>query len=156
MKQGIKAFNIRVYALIINTENKILVSDEFQLDMKMTKFPGGGVNLGEGIIEALHREFNEEFGQELIIDSHFYTTDFFQQALVYTNQQLVSIYYIAHFKKEIKFKISQKPFDFPKLENGQQSFRWIALSQINETDLTLPIDKKVVQLLKQINQHYSS
>ena len=35
-------FTIRVYALILNDQNDVLVTDEFQLGMKMTKFPGGG------------------------------------------------------------------------------------------------------------------
>ena len=34
-------FTIRIYGIIINDSNEILISDEFQLGTKMTKFPEG-------------------------------------------------------------------------------------------------------------------
>ena len=73
MKSKIKRYIIRVYALIINSNNKILISDEFQLNMRMTKFPGGGMHFGEGPIDCLKREAIEEFGQEIEVLEHFYT-----------------------------------------------------------------------------------
>jgi 8-oxo-dGTP pyrophosphatase MutT (NUDIX family) len=76
LKQEIK-YNIRVYALILNGENEVLLSDEYQMDMKMTKFPGGGMEYGEGTIDCLQREAMEEFGQSLINIRHFYTTDYY-------------------------------------------------------------------------------
>ena len=53
-------FVIRVYGIIINNRNEILVSDEFQFNIKMTKFPGGGLHFGEGPEDCLRREFKEE------------------------------------------------------------------------------------------------
>lgn len=70
-------FIIRVYALIINQQNEILLSDEFQMGMRMTKFPGGGLKYGEGTIECLHREALEEFGQDIEITGHFLYNRFF-------------------------------------------------------------------------------
>ena len=147
LKQDIK-YNIRVYALIINARNEILLSDEFQLDMKMVKFPGGGMEHGEGTIDCLQREAMEEFGQSLINIRHFYTTDYYQQALFFKDTQLVSIYYLADFSEDIRFRVSSKPFDIPEMKNGQQSFRWVPLSVVVEEDLTFPIDRKVIRLLK--------
>ena len=54
----------------------------------------------------------EEFGQEIIVKKHFYTTQFFQPALFFENMQLISIYYYFDFVNTIKFKISKTPFDF--------------------------------------------
>jgi len=147
LKQDIK-YNIRVYALIINARNEILLSDEFQLDMKMVKFPGGGMEHGEGTIDCLQREAMEEFGQSLINIRHFYTTDYYQQALFFKDTQLVSIYYLADFSEAIRFRVSGKPFDIPEMKNGQQSFRWVPLSAVVDEDLTFPIDRKVIRLLK--------
>ncbi len=147
LKQDIK-YNIRVYALIVNERNEILLSDEFQLDMKMVKFPGGGMELGEGTIDCLQREAMEEFGQSLINIRHFYTTDYYQQALFFKDTQLVSIYYLADFSEDIRFRVSSKSFDIPEMKNGQQSFRWVPLSVVVEEDLTFPIDRKVIRLLK--------
>ena len=142
-------FTIRVYGLIISSGNEVLVTDEFQLDRKMTKFPGGGLNFGEGTIDCLKRELIEECSQEITDIEHFYTTDFYQKALFWENFQLVSIYYLAKLKDPVQFRISEKAFDFPDLVNGNQSFRWVAAEKINPEEFTFPIDKHVAHLLKE-------
>lgn len=142
-------FVIRVYGIILNNQNQVLLSDEFQLGIKMTKFPGGGLHYGEGTIEGLIREIKEECnGQEIFNIKHFYTTDFFQKALFYENKQLLSIYYLAEFTYPIRFHISKKSFDFQQNENGSQSFRWVEIKCLNEDEITFPIDKFVVNKLK--------
>lgn len=142
-------FTIRVYGLIISNRKEVLVTDEFQLGMKMTKFPGGGMNFGEGTIDCIKREMMEECDQEITGIQHFYTTDFYQKALFYENHQLVSIYYLAKIKEPLRFRISDKPFDFEEMINGNQSFRWVAASDINPDEFTFPIDKHVAHLLKE-------
>jgi len=141
-------FTIRVYALIVNDQKEVLVTDEFQLDMKMTKFPGGGMHFGEGPIDCLKREMLEECNQKIEDIQHFYTTDFYQKALFWEGYQLMSIYYLAKIKDPVKFKLSVNPFDFPDLVNGNQSFRWISVEKIIPDDFTFPIDKHVALLLK--------
>jgi ADP-ribose pyrophosphatase YjhB (NUDIX family) len=143
-----KRFVIRVYALILNERNEVLLSDEYVLDTLMTKFPGGGLEFGEGTIDCLKREALEEFGQPIEIISHFYTTDFFQKALFYENAQLISVYYTARFTDAIRFRVSDKLYDFPEKVNGSQSFRWKAIKNLTPDDLTFPIDKKVAEMLK--------
>ncbi|MDA3953615.1 MAG: NUDIX domain-containing protein [Bacteroidales bacterium] len=150
MESKISRYIIRVYALIINDNNEILISDEFQLNMRMTKFPGGGMEFGEGPIDCVKREAMEEFGQEIEILKHFYTTDYFQATQFYDDAQLVSIYYRAKFINPIKFKISEKSFNFEKEQNGAQSFRWININDLEPDEMTFPIDKKVVKLIKQV------
>jgi len=142
-------FTIRVYALVINDQNEVLVTDEFQLDMKMTKFPGGGMHFGEGTIDCLKREMLEECNQEIEDVQHFYTTDFYQKALFWEGYQLVNIYYLAKIKEPIGFPISKKTFDFPEMKNGCQSFRWVSVAEIIPDDFTFPIDKHVAHLLKE-------
>ena len=80
-------FNIRVYGLLINDKNQILISDERRNDFSFTKFPGGGLEFGEGTIDCLKREFIEEMNLEIEVLSHFYTTDFF----VSSNSTLLTI-----------------------------------------------------------------
>ena len=144
----IKRFNIRVYGIFLNERKEILLTDEFALDSKMTKFPGGGMQFGEGPVDCIKREAIEEFGQEIEIIGHFYTTHFFQRALFYDNHQLISIYYRVRFKDPPRFNISTKPFDFPKLVNGSQSFRWVSVAALSEDELSFPIDRYVLGLLK--------
>ncbi len=148
LKQRAK-YVIRVYALILNEKKEVLISDEDLMDMKMVKFPGGGMEPGEGPLGCLQREAMEEFGQELCNMRHFYTTDYYQQALFYEDHQLISIYYLADFLEEIGFSISAEPFDFPEMQNGNQSFRWAALKDLKTEDLTFPIDRIVLEMLQE-------
>ena len=143
-----KHFNIRVYGIFINNKDEVLVTDEFQLNTKMTKFPGGGLKFGEGTVDCLMREMREECQQEIEEIKHFYTTDFYQKALYYDDHQLISIYYSAKLKEPINFKLSNQPFDFKEFKNGNQSFRWIKIEALNADEFTFPIDKHVANLLK--------
>lgn len=149
MNENIKQFNVRVYGLIINENGKVLLADEYQMDMKMTKFPGGGLKFGEGTKDCLKREAIEEFGQEVQVLDHFYTLDYFQPSMFYKDYQLLSIYYTARFSDPIQFKISSKPFDFAELKNGNISFRWRSLDMISSDDMTLPVDKVVADMLRE-------
>ncbi|MCK5029057.1 MAG: NUDIX hydrolase [Bacteroidales bacterium] len=149
MTKEISRYIVRVYAIILNTNNEILISDEFQMNMRMTKFPGGGMHFGEGAIDCLKREAVEEFGQEIEVLEHFYTTDFFQQTQFYADAQLISIYYRAKFIAPVKFYISDKSFNFEQEQNGAQSFRWVKLNELNPEEMIFPIDKKVVKLLRE-------
>ena len=60
----IRQFNIRVYGLVINEGKEVLLTDEYLLDRKMTKFPGGGMHFGEGPEDCIKREALEEFYEE--------------------------------------------------------------------------------------------
>ena len=142
-------FVIRVYGLILNEHQELLVSDEFQLDQRMTKFPGGGLDFGEGPVDCLVREIMEECnGQKIKNIEHFYTTGFYQKALFYPDHQLISIYYRAELDGEPVFSITDRPFAFDEDVNGNQSFRWVSIQNINPEEFSFPIDQYVVRKLK--------
>ena len=118
--------------------------------MKMTKFPGGGLEFWEGLTDGLRREFREECaGQELENIRHFYTTHFYQKAQFFENTQLISVYYLVGLKKPLQFKISEQAFDFKIGSSQTQSFRWVKINALKEDDITFPIDKFVAGKLKQ-------
>jgi 8-oxo-dGTP diphosphatase len=148
-EEGINQFNIRVYGLIVNEKKQVLLSDEFVMDQRMTKFPGGGLQFGEGPADCIQREAREEFGQEIEILEHFYTTHFFQKALFFPDHQLISIYYRIRFPEPMRFKISDTPFNFPEMINGSQSFRWAIIDSVQEEELSFPVDRYVLGLLRQ-------
>jgi 8-oxo-dGTP diphosphatase len=143
-----KRFVIRVYAVVMNDRNQVLLSDEYMRNVYMTKFLGGRLEWGEGPADCLKREALEECGQSIEIIDHFYTSDFFQTAMCYKESQLLTIYYLAQFNEPIQFKISTKPFDFIEAVHGSQSFRWIGIDDLEPGELTFPVDRKVAQLLK--------
>jgi len=93
-------FNIRVYGIIIN-DDKILLSQEQYAQYNFLKFPGGGLEYGEGILDALHREFLEELNLTIPDWTHYYTTEFYQKSMI-DDAQIISIYYISHFRIEDK------------------------------------------------------
>jgi len=138
-------FNVRVYGLLINNENELLLSDEFEYGFNFTKFPGGGVELGEGLIEALKREFVEECNAEIVVISHFYTTDFYEKSS-FNDSQVISVYYLVKEVKLLQLNFKSKVFDFDI--NSAQSFRWVKISDLTADDVTFKTDKTVVNLLK--------
>lgn len=141
-----KNFNVRVYGILIQ-DNKVLVSDEHIKGMDITKFPGGGLEYGEGTIECVIREFKEELNLDIEVISHFYTTDFFVNSSFAINNQVISIYYTVKTTSNMDFTISDKLFDFDKRKNGAQSMRWVDLNKISENDFTLIIDKRIGDML---------
>ena len=140
MNKGISRFNIRVYALII-FKNNILLSRELIQNKLIYKFPGGGVELGEGIVDALQREAKEEMGQHLNHITHFYTTDFFQRSSFDSSEQLISIYFKASLSKHLNNRLKIPVKDQPV-------FEWKRLVDIDEENLHFPIDKKVLNMIK--------
>jgi len=73
-------FTIRVYGILLNNKKQVLVSDEHIRGSYYTKFPGGGLELGEGTRDCLAREFMEEMNLKVEVGNHIYTTDFYQMS----------------------------------------------------------------------------
>lgn len=140
-----KRFNVRVYGILIKN-NKVLISDEFIKGHHITKFPGGGLEFGEGTKDCLIREFKEELNLDISVLKHFYTTDFFVHSAFDTNSQVISIYYLVDTAQELTFKTTDKLFDYEK-KAGAQSMRWIDVKKISDNDFTLIIDKKIGEML---------
>lgn len=145
-------FNVRVYGLLINDKNELLISDEQEAGRQFSKFPGGGLEFGEGLIDGLKREFIEECNAEIEVLSHFYTTDFFEKSS-FNESQIISIYYLVSAKHTLKLNIKTKSFDFDGVGEILQAFRWINLNDLSIEDVSFKTDKTVVALLKeQINE----
>lgn len=140
-------FNIRVYGLL-EYNNQLLLVNEKVGDFSFTKFPGGGLELGEGVLDCLVREFKEETNLDIIPSSHFYTTDFFQQSYFKPDDQIISIYYLVKSQTELgDLDISERVINI----NGREehlNFKWVLKDELNIDMLTFPIDKHVVTLYK--------
>ena len=147
-------FNVRVYGLLLDAQNRLLVSDEYIRGEFFTKLPGGGLEFGEGTRDGLAREFMEETGITVTVGKHLYTTDFFQISAFNKKDQIISIYYMVSSAECEKIKTSEINFDFSSEQIADkkgtfESFRWVNFEELNEDCMSLPIDKVAIQILKQ-------
>ena len=133
-----KKFNIRVYGILINQNKEILVLDETRNGYSFTKFPGGGLEGGEGFQECLKREFEEELGLNVQVSELYYLNDDFVPSVFQPLDQLFSVYYRVSLIKETKI-VQKTDFEVP---------RWISINHIQDNDLTFPLDKRVIIKLK--------
>ncbi len=150
-------FNIRVYGILLGQNNQVLVSDEFIRGNYYTKFPGGGLEFGEGTRDCLKREFKEEMNLEVKVTDHIYTTDFFQLSAFTQGHQIISIYYFVEALEAIRAPLREKPFDFDERElatyqrTGEtETFRFIAKNDFSGEMVSLPIDKIVAEMVKEM------
>ncbi len=147
---------VRVYGIFINEQQQVLVSDEYIRGNYYTKFPGGGLELGEGTRDCLKREFMEEMNLRVEVGDHVYTTDIYQQSAFNNAQQILSIYYTAVALEPVRVPLRQQPFDFDEIqlkryETTQQieTFRFIDLNDFSVDSMTLPLDKIAAGIILQ-------
>jgi 8-oxo-dGTP diphosphatase len=148
-------FNIRVYGILMNESRQVLLADELIRGSYFTKFPGGGLEYGEGTRDCLAREFMEEMNLKVEVQEHIYTTDIFQESAFHPGHQIISIYYKVKALERITARLSEKEFDF---DEGQlaayedsreiETFRFIDWDELDESKVSLPLDKIVVSILK--------
>jgi 8-oxo-dGTP diphosphatase len=139
-------FNIRVYGILINEKQEVLVSDEHRHGIAFTKFPGGGMEFGEGFKTTLAREFKEELQIEVEVGELVYFNDFLQVSAFNPQQQLFSFYYFVHFNDWRSIETNKHTI--PLTEDGEKH-RWISLSEISAAKFNFPIDKIVAEKLKE-------
>ena len=136
-----KYFRIAAYGMIMKNQH-LLLSKEIIKGREVIKFPGGEVNVGEGLVDALKREFQEEIGIDITVKEHIYTTDFFVQSAFYPDYQVLAIYYLVSPKIDL-------PYQNFQINNIQ--FLWEPLTFIQQNILTFDTDKRALQEL--LNKH---
>lgn len=136
MAGGDGQFNIRVYGIWIEA-GRVLVNEETIRGKKYIKFPGGGLEFGEGVINCLHREWQEELQLDIKVLEHFYTTEFFQKS-AFDGSQVISIYYLISPVHPDPYIINTNPEEYT---------HWIKISDITTDTFSLPIDKTVGKML---------
>ena len=149
--------SLRVYGILIDGDKRVLVSDEFIRGGYYTKFPGGGLEFGEGTRDCLKREFMEEMGLKVEVGRHIYTTDFYQMSAFNPAHQILSVYYEAMALEPIQAPLRDRPFHFDESQmevyhrTGEtETFRLIEWECFTPEAVTLPIDKVVVGIVREL------
>jgi ADP-ribose pyrophosphatase YjhB (NUDIX family) len=145
MKDG-KYFNVRVYAILYNNVGEILIADEFHYNQSMRKFPGGGLQFGEGIRDCVIRELKEELNVEVNELELFYTSEEFIQSVFNKDHQVIGIYYLAKAPNELLNNYNGSYMQPTK--NGDEIFKWIAINNLEINDFTFPADQAAFKMLK--------
>lgn len=133
-------FNIRVYGILVNDNQEVLISDEREYGMEFSKFPGGGLEYGEGLSAGLIREFKEECDADIRILRHIHTTDEFIKS-AFNDSQVLAVYYLVKNRTPLRCRFSNAIFDFETGKTIDQVFRWVPIDKLKESDLTFDMDR---------------
>ncbi len=131
-------FNIRVYACVVKDKKVLVLHEEYAGDF-LIKFPGGGLEYGENVLECLHREFMEELNVKIRTIFHFYTQEDFIVSRFRSNEQLLTLYYLAEIEDESELLI---------IDPCIEKIEWLPLD-IEGEPLKLPVDKVVFKKLQE-------
>lgn len=142
-RQPPRRFNVRVYGLLIHDRSVLLIDEEVR-GRHITKFPGGGLEFGEGPADCIVREFAEETGIDVRVAAHVYTTDFFQPSAFRPAEQIISIYYRLAAQAPIPAGELTIPYHRHEPHENILGLRWMAVAEIRPGDVSLPIDRHVV------------
>ncbi|MGV8914622.1 MAG: NUDIX domain-containing protein [Kaistella sp.] len=133
----IDKINVRVYAAAVKDKKVLVLFEEYAGEYLM-KLPGGGLEFGEGVLDCLRREFDEELNIKINIIEHLYTQEEFLVSRFRANEQLLTLYYVVEIVDETEFLIMD-----PCIEKAE----WISL-ETEENPFTLPVDQIVFEILK--------
>ena len=135
----------RVYGFLINNSKQVLVSAERFNGIPLIKFPGGGVEWGEGLQEALIREFKEELKISIRVKENIYFNDFPVESAIDKRFQVQAFFYLVEPLEPMQFStvLSLEP-----PEKNTENFIWVDLKNLSEKLFTYEIEKEASKALK--------
>ena len=144
--QDDKMLPIRVgaYAIVLNEGTKaVLMCHSTSGSRVIRNFPGGCVEQGEDLKDALVREFEEEVGRKLDLATvtHFHSSDGSYINPDYPGNRMQCHYYLVQIVGDIPLQGNDA--DVKKLE-------WVPLCDLPQEDM-LPPDIEVTSLLKELH-----
>jgi ADP-ribose pyrophosphatase YjhB (NUDIX family) len=133
-------FRVGAYGLL-RSGDSLLVTRTRTVLGTITNFPGGALELGEGALDALVREFIEETGLEVRPTRLAYASERYHQSPAYPENQLVKIYWF----------VEQTGGTLRPEGNGDdiEAAYFVPISDLERAGLT-PGDEEAVAALKAI------
>lgn len=132
---------IHVVAAVIKKDNLILATQRGYGEFKgMWEFPGGKIEEGENLEEALVREINEELDTIVDVEKYLCTVNY-----DYPNFHLIMDTFICSLKDD---KLNMVYHNDNELEH--EDYKWLTIKNIEEVNW-LPADIEIVNELKKIS-----
>jgi mutator protein MutT len=137
MKKGIDYIGVGAGAVIINAEGKFFLAKrgkEARNERHKWEFPGGSLEFGETLEDALVREIQEEYGFEISVQQ---LLDVVNHIIPEEKQHWVSPTYLCRFKSGT-----------PRIMEPHkcEAIAWLKLEEIPEQDLTIASRKSLLSL----------
>lgn len=144
-------FNVRVYFFLVSRRGPggkstpfegvdcILVSEEHISGRHCTKWPGGGLEFGEGPMECAQREAQEELGQDIALGPLVHATGSFVRSAWRPQEQVLCHYYLARLCGPQEFETTEGAVDWNA--GHEQRFRWSPVQGFNPEQLTFSTDR---------------
>lgn len=145
-----KRFIVRVYGLIHNQWEEVLLAEEFHFNTFMRKFPGGGLEFGEGPADCLHREMQEELNVKLPVGELLHTTRVFIQSAFNPDHQVLGIYFLVEADEQI-LQTFREGIRIPS-QNGEEFFRWVSSENLKPDDITFPADRQAFEAFLELRE----
>jgi ADP-ribose pyrophosphatase YjhB (NUDIX family) len=107
-ENGEGRFNVRVYMIVTRNNSSggqdVLISYERLPLGGVMKFPGGGLEWGEGTTACLRREALEELGQPVNVERLVHVSRRAHISSFDSNQQVLAVHYAARLTGEVMFE----------------------------------------------------
>tara|TARA_B110000285_G_scaffold235522_1_gene317781 strand:- start:628 stop:1773 length:1146 start_codon:yes stop_codon:yes gene_type:complete len=147
----VSRFNVRVYGMILDeTGERLLICNERLPDGSYAqKFPGGGVELGEGVMDAWWRECQEELGCQPAMQSVelFHTVETFIRSIFRPDDQLIALYYVCRLQSNEDVAWTEESAASPGGESNVQ-VSWKDWRSLDFRSFRFPTDQSAIQKLQ--------
>lgn len=135
-------FNVRVYFLLWDADRRrLLFSREKIGDTMYLKFPGGGLEHGEGTRDCAIREGQEELGVDITPLELFGITEDFVPSLFKKGEQVLAVYYLAACNDYELIKAAPGPV----IDDLYEGMIWCHPETFDQLQLELASDKRMLE-----------
>ncbi len=143
-----QGWTVRVYGLLVYQEH-VLVGREQVQEVGLTKFPGGGVHLGESPRAALVREWQEELNIPVQPGTLVYATDFLIPSAFKPGYQVMALYLNVEVASVESLWQQYSVVEPSQLWEAPSGWYWLPIRPESVEAFPLPSDRMAfVNLLK--------
>ena len=156
-------FNVRVYMIVTRMcpstgQEQALLSFERLAMGGVMKFPGGGLEWGEGTTACLRREALEELGQPIEVGPLVHVSQGAYPSSFDAKEQILAVHYAAELKGDVAFDDSGTIDDVfgKQVEMGHQRLGWKDILSIQLSDFSFASDREAWEAWLSTNKTVNS